>query len=696
MKTQRSAVRLVTFGFGAIAVLAVIAAIYTAIVLATGSTGEALEAVMRDTASREAALADAEKAVWHAMRAASAEAGAASSAKPGAMPPEASPPPARARYADARAKLDAARASLRAAGFDDATRAALEERLAAVQAAVDAASSAAAEPARADARQRLDLAANDAAAAIEQARHSSSQTRNETVRAVQASMQRFLYVILLLAVLGAVGCVAAGVLMAQRLALPVRALSEAAAALVRGDFSHTVDYASDDEVGRLAEALNGAMRHLEAAQRLQRALRQGQLDDAVLRDGESGALCADALAVRDTLRALDAELQRFVQAAQAGDLSHRVRADAFSGAYRALLEGMNQWMESVAQPVEAATQALDAIAQKDFTHPMEGTHRGAWASIQRSLNAAVATLQAGLAGVSAAAAQVAASAKQIAEGAQAVANGASEQARSVEESTAMLQQMSAITRATAERAQTANALTSETLSKSSRGREAVEQLATAMAQIRAAAERTAAIIRDINEIAFQTNLLALNAAVEAARAGAAGKGFAVVAEEVRNLAQRSKEAALTTEKLINESVALTRDGESATSEVKTSFEDITERVARIAELVTAIAEGSASQSSGIEQASRAMSEIDGVTQQNAASAEESSAAAEELSGQAHELTTLVGQFRLGQSPPPAPKASSRPSGPTAAPKPRTGNGNGSKHAFQAPASLTPAGAFRDF
>jgi len=167
-----------------------------------------------------------------------------------------------------------------------------------------------------------------------------------------------------------------------------------------------------------------------------------------------------------------------------------------------------------------------------------------------------------------------------------------------------------------------------------------------MEQIRASAEGTSQIIRDINDIAFQTNLLALNAAVEAARAGEAGRGFAVVAEEVRSLALRSKEAAAKTEGLIRESVRHAEVGERSARDVAGQLLEISAAVERVTAIVAELAAGAREQSGGIDQVRHAMSEMDRVTQQNAASAEESSSAAAELSGQAEELGTLVGAFRI--------------------------------------------------
>jgi methyl-accepting chemotaxis protein len=173
------------------------------------------------------------------------------------------------------------------------------------------------------------------------------------------------------------------------------------------------------------------------------------------------------------------------------------------------------------------------------------------------------------------------------------------------------------------------------------------QMTEAMNKIRTAAEGTAAIIRDINEIAFQTNLLALNAAVEAGRAGEAGRGFAVVAEEVRNLALRSKEAAKKTETLIGQSLDLTAQGEQISARVNSTLSQTVAAVGNVSEIVAEIARASQEQATGIEQSNRAVSQMDQVTQQAAANSEETSSAAEELAAQAQELASLVAQFQLG-------------------------------------------------
>jgi methyl-accepting chemotaxis protein len=170
--------------------------------------------------------------------------------------------------------------------------------------------------------------------------------------------------------------------------------------------------------------------------------------------------------------------------------------------------------------------------------------------------------------------------------------------------------------------------------------------AAAMGKIRAAAEGTSRIIKDINEIAFQTNLLALNAAVEAARAGEAGRGFAVVAEEVRALALRSKEAAAQTEGLIRESVRLAGEGDVAARLVGERLGEISGAVGEVSGIVDELAASAREQAAGIDEVSRAVASMSKVTQGNAASSEQSSSAAAELAAQGQELTALVHTFQL--------------------------------------------------
>ena len=272
-------------------------------------------------------------------------------------------------------------------------------------------------------------------------------------------------------------------------------------------------------------------------------------------------------------------------------------------------------------------------------------------------------------GIGDGAGQVDMASTQVAASGQSLAEGASEQAATVQEISASIEEISSMVRQNAQHAEQVSATTQKNagsakeatvLAKSvsttaEDGVQAVHRMGDAITQLRRSSEETAKIIATIDEIAFQTNLLALNAAVEAARAGEAGKGFAVVAEEVRNLAQRSAEAARDTSSMIEASVRDAQQGATVSDEVTASLTEIVEGIRKVTNHIEEVASASEEQSSvienvatasreqaqGIDQINVAVTQMDTVTQRTASSAEESAASAEELSGQAVDLNQMV-------------------------------------------------------
>ncbi len=237
--------------------------------------------------------------------------------------------------------------------------------------------------------------------------------------------------------------------------------------------------------------------------------------------------------------------------------------------------------------------------------------------------------------------QMSRSSAEISATGQQMATGASEQAASLEEVAASLQEMAAITHQTAGNADNTNSETRATAEAASRGVEAMQGMSSVIDDIKRSSDETARILKTIDEIAFQTNLLALNAAVEAARAGEAGKGFAVVAEEVRNLAQRSAEAAGTTAQLIESSQQSANGGVQATAQVGAILEEITGRVTEVSRLTSEVAIASREQANGITEINTAVNQLDQVTQTNAAAAEESAATRHDLARQAAVVQSSV-------------------------------------------------------
>ncbi|MDB5047343.1 MAG: methyl-accepting chemotaxis sensory transducer [Fibrobacteres bacterium] len=236
---------------------------------------------------------------------------------------------------------------------------------------------------------------------------------------------------------------------------------------------------------------------------------------------------------------------------------------------------------------------------------------------------------------------VASASSQVKEASTELAEGASTQASSLEETSASLEELSSMTKQNSENARQANGMATAARTAAEGSREAMDRMGEAIGKIKKSSDETAKIIKTIDEIAFQTNLLALNAAVEAARAGDAGKGFAVVAEEVRNLAQRSADAAKSTSSLIEESQKNAEQGVTVSGEVAEILSHIVESVQKLAQLINEVSTASSEQSKGLGQIGTAVTEMDKVTQSNAASAEESASASEELYSQARELGVLV-------------------------------------------------------
>ena len=234
-----------------------------------------------------------------------------------------------------------------------------------------------------------------------------------------------------------------------------------------------------------------------------------------------------------------------------------------------------------------------------------------------------------------------ASSSQVSAASNSLAQGASQNSGSLEESAAALEEISSMSRQTSDNAQIALDLSEKVKNASLKGVESMKHMSTTIHSMKSAAEETESILHTIDEIAFQTNLLALNAAVEAARAGDAGKGFAVVAEEVRNLAQRSANAARETAEKIRQSKEQAMNTVRATTEVSQVLEEINQSALKSANLVKEISVAIKEQTTGIVQVNSSVNDLDKVTQQNAAAAEESSAAAGELQSQAQHLDGVV-------------------------------------------------------
>lgn len=245
-----------------------------------------------------------------------------------------------------------------------------------------------------------------------------------------------------------------------------------------------------------------------------------------------------------------------------------------------------------------------------------------------------------------ASADVAESSDQVSSASLHLAETSSEQAASIEETSSSLEEMASMTAQNADNAKQASALMSDTSIIIQQADQSMLSLTESMGEISGASDRTAKIVKTIDEIAFQTNLLALNAAVEAARAGEAGAGFAVVAEEVRNLAMRAADAAKNTANLIEDTLKKIDRGAGLVDKTNEAFKEVAAQSNKIKDLINEIVTASQEQAQGIGQINITVAQMDKVVQSNTEKAEETASSSQELGGQAEKLKKLMDRLTI--------------------------------------------------
>ncbi|MBD9373045.1 HAMP domain-containing protein [Rhizobium sp. ARZ01] len=374
-----------------------------------------------------------------------------------------------------------------------------------------------------------------------------------------------------------------------------------------------------------------------------------------MRDLANGdtTITVTGLGRRDEIGEMANALEVFRQAAIA---NKRLEEEAAANRAKVEAERIRLQQEAEAAAQERLNEAtsglaigLRKLAAGDLAFELNEPFAPDFEQLRHDLNAAVRQLGGALTAVAQSTHSIDSGSREISQSADDLSKRTEQQAASLEETAAALDQITVNVGNSSKRADEARAVAIQANTSAVKSGAVVDNAVEAMERIEQSSNQISNIIGVIDEIAFQTNLLALNAGVEAARAGEAGKGFAVVAQEVRELAQRSAQAAKEIKDLIRNSSAEVQGGVKLVRDTGLALRTIGDYVAQINQHMDAIATSAREQSVGLSEVNTAVNQMDQVTQQNAAMVEEANAAASTLATEAGRLRELVGRFDLGAS-----------------------------------------------
>jgi methyl-accepting chemotaxis protein len=294
--------------------------------------------------------------------------------------------------------------------------------------------------------------------------------------------------------------------------------------------------------------------------------------------------------------------------------------------------------------VRTQADILSLVADGDYSTKVELRSDGD--VMGKSINRMIETMNKLFADIRHTTQDVNTGADQIAHAAENLAQTSIVQAQSVQELSNNVANMNEDIKRNSEQATQAANLALMLQELTDKGKGQMEEMNSAMIDITESSKNINKVIKTIDDIAFQTNILALNASVEAARAGSAGKGFAVVAEEVRNLANKSAEAAKNSEEMIALSINKVNDGDKIVVSTSQSLNEISDGIHNLTTIFKDIAQHSTDQAKSINEINSSVNDIANTVTTSAASAEQCASSSDSLDKQVADLNDSMSHFKL--------------------------------------------------